>query len=201
MLDKYSFRVSAMKRQNKLHSLYSQQGLTLLELMITLSIVGILLTLVAPNVRDILIRNNVTSQVNEISGIVQFARSNAIDEQNTAIICPTPDFSNCSTNWDQAKMVFNDLDGNGNRSEDEELLAATSLPPKSMTVTGPGITVRFNGNGTVSTPATIKICHQDGEAKFARALFISLQGRVRLSEDTDNNGIHEDSAGNSLSCI
>ncbi|MBN7822042.1 GspH/FimT family pseudopilin [Bowmanella yangjiangensis] len=190
-----------MKRQNKLHSLYSQQGLTLLELMITLSIVGILLTLVAPNVRDILIRNNVTSQVNEISGIVQFARSNAIDEQNTAIICPTPDFSNCSTNWDQAKMVFNDLDGNGNRSEDEELLAATSLPPKSMTVTGPGITVRFNGNGTVSTPATIKICHQDGEAKFARALFISLQGRVRLSEDTDNNGIHEDSAGNSLSCI
>ncbi|MBT1064983.1 GspH/FimT family pseudopilin [Bowmanella sp. Y26] len=190
-----------MKRQNKLHSLYSQQGLTLLELMITLSIVGILLTLVAPNVRDILIRNNVTSQVNEISGIVQFARSNAIDEQNTAIICPTPDFSNCSTNWDQAKMVFNDLDGNGNRSEDEELLAATGLPPKSLTITGPGITVRFNGNGTVSTPATIKICHQDGEAKFARALFISLQGRVRLSEDTDNNGIHEDSAGNSLSCI
>lgn len=190
-----------MKRQDTLYYYHRQRGLTLLELMITLAISGILLTMVAPSVRDILIRNNITSQVNEISGIIQFARSNAIDEQNTAIVCPTPDFSNCSTNWDQARMVFNDLDGNGNRSADEEILVATSLPSKSLVIAGPAITVRFNGNGTVSTPATIKICHQDGEARFARALFISLQGRVRLSQDTDNNGVHEDSAGNALSCI
>ncbi|GAA0353013.1 GspH/FimT family pseudopilin [Bowmanella denitrificans] len=189
-----------MKRQSSSASPFLQAGLTLLELMITLAISGILLTLVAPNVRDILIRNNITSQVNEISGAVQFARSNAIDEQNTAIVCPTPDFSTCSTDWNQAKMVFNDLDADGNRGNNEEILAATSIAPDSLVLTGPAITVRFNGNGTVSTPATIKFCHQDGEAKFARALVISLQGRVRLSQDEDGDGIHEDGGGN-LSCL
>ncbi|GGD66335.1 GspH/FimT family pseudopilin [Lacimicrobium alkaliphilum] len=177
-----------------------QRGVTLMELMITLAIISILITVVAPNVGELLTRNRITAQVNEISGVIQLGRNTAIDEQSITIVCPTTDFSSCSNNWELAKMVFIDLDQSGTRSDDEEILAGTSISPSGLNISGPAVPIQFNGNGTASAAATVLICDEDNTDKFARALMVSLQGRVKLSQDSDNNDIHEDNEGTPLSC-
>ncbi|MDN4503743.1 GspH/FimT family pseudopilin [Alteromonadaceae bacterium BrNp21-10] len=177
-----------------------QQGVTLIEMLITISIVAILLTVVAPNMRDMVTSNRLISQLNEISSMIQFARSNSITEQTTTVVCPTVNFTDCTTNWNNAKIVFIDANNDNTRNANEDILAGTEIGENSLNITGPNNLISFSATGVTASPSTIKICHIDNEAKFARALTISLQGRVKTSRDTNNDGVYETNTGVALSC-
>ncbi|WP_438862973.1 GspH/FimT family pseudopilin [Neptunicella sp.] len=177
-----------------------QYGLTLVELLITIAIVAILITVVGPNMRDMLVKNRVISQINEVSSMIQYARSTAVNEQTTTIICPSQDFTDCSTDWSNAKMVFIDANADGTRNANEDILAGTEINEGTIITTGPALPIRFSATGVTASPATILICHDSKEAKFARALTVSLQGRVKTSDDSNNDGIYEDNSGNPLDC-
>ena len=191
------------KTVNQLHQLAlprSQKGVTITELLIGIAIVAIVTTLVIPSGRDILVQNRIVAEINETSALVQFARSYAIDNQIDTVICPAGDFVNCETDWAQPKIVFADLNNDNIRNADEELLVANSLLSPHNLLTGPATPIRFQASGSVSSPATLLMCHKDREDKFARALTVSLQGRVKNSQDTNNDGIHETNAGTPLDC-
>ena len=181
-------------------SLKHSKGISLIELMIGLAISGILITAVGPMVRDILITNRVIGQINELSAVVQTARHIAINEQSTAIICPTTNFTSCSADWNDPKMVFVDLDANGIRGADEEIMAGSGVIIDNYNLSGPAGNISFQGNGSVASPSTLLLCHNSNDAKFARALTVSLQGRVKMSQDGNNDGIHEDNSGSALVC-
>ncbi|MDM7859747.1 GspH/FimT family pseudopilin [Alteromonas sp. ASW11-36] len=177
-----------------------QNGVTLLEMMITVAIVAIVLTTVAPSIQSILVQNRIIGEINELSGIIQFARHSAIDEQTNTVVCPTEDYTNCTNNWDNAKMVFMDLDANGMRGANEVLLVASSVINRVNDMTGPAGGFAFLPSGAASANATILLCHQNNNNEYARALTISLQGRVKMSADNNNDGIHEDTNGTALDC-
>lgn len=177
-----------------------QLGVTLTEMMITVAIVAIVLTTVAPGVNSIFIQNRIIAEINELSGVIQFARHTAIDQQTDTIVCPTQNFSTCTTNWNHAKMVFPDLDSDGSRGANEELLVATSIIAGVNIMSGPAGSIMFIPSGGAMINATILHCHKTRDAKQARALMITLQGRVRMSTDANNDGIHEDIGGTALSC-
>jgi type IV fimbrial biogenesis protein FimT len=177
-----------------------QAGLTLVELMITLGIVAILTLAVGPSVQNILIQNRIVGEINELSGLVQFARNNAIDEQVDTILCPSTDFATCSANWNDPKIVFADVDGNGARGADEELLVGSSGISANNILTGPAAAINFEASGAVSAAASLLLCHKDKDDEYARLLTVSPQGRVKMSQDTDNDGIHEDQDGVALDC-
>ncbi len=181
-------------------SFYRQNGVTLMELMITMAILGIVITIVVPSAQSILIQNRIVGEINEVSAVVQFARATAIDEQTDTIVCPSTNFSTCTENWDNPKMVFADLDGDGERSDDEELLVGTSAISSANDLSGPDSPIRFQANGAVSSPSSLVLCHKDKEDKYARAITVSLQGRVRSSQDTDGDSVYEDNSGNALDC-
>lgn len=177
-----------------------QTGLTLLEMMITLAILGIVMTIVVPSAQSILIQNRIVGEINELSGIMQFARNNAIDEQADTVLCPTTNFSSCSADWGNPKMVFADLDGDRARGDAEELLVGTESTSSANILSGPNAVIIFQGNGSVSSPATLLLCHKDREDKYARALTLSLQGRVRMSRDSNGDNIYEKNDGTPLDC-
>jgi type IV fimbrial biogenesis protein FimT len=177
-----------------------QKGVTLLEMMITLAILAIVLTVVAPSMQDFLIKNRITGEINEISGVVQYARHLAIDEQINVIICPSADFETCGTNWNDPKIVFIDSNTDGNRSSGEELLVTTAKASDSTKVTGPNANIHFKDSGAASQAFTLQICPINKDETFARALSVSLQGRVKVSSDSDDDGTHEDIDGTALSC-
>ncbi|MFT6329260.1 MAG: type IV fimbrial biogenesis protein FimT [Bermanella sp.] len=178
----------------------SQKGVTLLEMMITLAILAIVLTVVAPSMQNFLIKNRITGEINEVSGIVQYARHLAIDEQINVVVCPSEDFEACGTNWNNPKIVFIDSNADGNRNSDEELLVATAKASDSTKMTGPNTSINFQYTGAASRSFSIQLCPINDDATVARAILVSLQGRVKVSSDADDNGTHEDMDGVALNC-
>jgi type IV fimbrial biogenesis protein FimT len=177
-----------------------QRGVTLLEMMIALAVSAIVLTLVAPNVQEILTKNRITAEVNEMSGLLQFARFTSIDQRANTVLCPSANFETCNTDWNGPKIVFIDENGNDDRDADEPLLLSSQNISRNNVMTSSADLYRFLDIGGTDTPGTITLCPRDGEEKFARALFISLQGRSRISVDSNDDGIHEDADDNNLDC-
>jgi type IV fimbrial biogenesis protein FimT len=177
-----------------------QQGVTLLEMMIALAVSAIVLTLVAPNVQSILVKNKITAEINEMSGVLQFARFTAIDQRSITIVCPSSDFSSCGNNWDDPKIVFIDANANDARDADEPLLLSSQTIANTNSMDSSANLIRFLDIGGTDTPSVITLCPNSNDAKYARALFVTLQGRTRISIDADRDGTHEDNNGDNISC-
>ncbi|MFT4652382.1 MAG: type IV fimbrial biogenesis protein FimT [Patiriisocius sp.] len=187
-------------RYNNLYKPVTEKGMTLLEMLIALAVVAIVLTVVAPSVQTILAKNRTTSEINELSAVIQFARFTAIDQTSTAVLCPSANYSTCSTNWNNPKIVFIDANNNNTRDTSEPLLMSTTAIASSNTMTGPTTAISFLDSGAANASTSIKICPNTNENKLARSININAQGRVRMSIDSDNNDIFEDTSGTDLSC-
>jgi type IV fimbrial biogenesis protein FimT len=183
--------------QSDKHS-FKQQGVTLIELMVSVSIAIVLAASVAPGLQATIAQNTIAAQMNKVSALAQFARGHAIDNQIATTFCATADYSNCSNNWALAKMVFVDINGDGERNTTESLLTTLSIETNNLTIQGPLDPIIFTSNGGANNNADIIFCGD--ESSSHRALLISLQGRVKTSQDSDNNNIHEDRDGNALTC-
>ncbi|WP_421131947.1 GspH/FimT family pseudopilin [Alteromonas sp. A079] len=177
-----------------------QRGLTLLELLVTITILGILLTVVAPNIQSILIKNRITGDVNTLSAVAQRARFTAVDEQTNVTLCPTSNYTSCVSDWKRAKMVFIDSNGNGSRENSEVLIASSDPMHTQNTISGITGAITFDEQGAISTQASIIICPSSGESSYASALLLSLYGRIAIAIDSDGDNVKEDLAGNALSC-
>jgi len=178
-----------------------QRGLTLLELLIAIALTALLFGFAAPNAVSILDQSRMTAHVNRMSSVLQLTRFEAINHSYIASLCPSPDLSTCNIHdWNLPKILFADSNHNGVRDSDEPLIHATNETPKGLRVTGPKRIIRFYEDGTIGSPSTILICPERPRPELNRALFVSLQGRVRLSKDTNDDNIHEKGNGSPLVC-
>lgn len=177
-----------------------QKGVTLVELMVTVSIVAIILAFVGPSVQSILIKNRIVAEINETSSLIQYARHHAIDEQAQVVLCPSTDYAICSTDWNSPKIVFIDENDNAIRDGAEELLVTIGATSETSIMTNTTDIIKFSETGEANLATEILLCHKDKKAEYARSLSITLQGRVKMSTDSDRNGVNENAAGTELSC-
>jgi type IV fimbrial biogenesis protein FimT len=91
-------------------------GFTLVELLVTLGIVAIVLTIGVPNFRSIIMDNRLASQANQFVTSVSMTRSVAVRYQRNATVCasanfddPVPDCT-VSTDWSNGWIVWVDRD-------------------------------------------------------------------------------------------
>lgn len=186
-----------VKQQNLVKQ---QRGVTLVELMVTVSIVAIILAFVGPSIQSILIKNRIVAEINETSSLIQYARHHAIDEQAQVVVCPSKNFSVCTTDWNDPKIVFIDDNDNATRDVSEELLVTIGATSVASLMTNTTDIIKFTETGEANLTTEILLCHKDGKAQYARSLSVTLQGRVKMSTDSDKDGINENTAGVDLSC-
>lgn len=85
------------------------EGFTLVELMVTLTVMAILLAIAVPSFRDTIRRNRVSSANNALLSALSYARSEAIDRGQLVTLCPSADAVNCTTggtSWGAGWMVY-----------------------------------------------------------------------------------------------
>lgn len=177
-----------------------QHGLTLLELMLTMSILAIAVTLVVPSAQSLFQQQRIIATVNTMSASLQLAKEHAVTQFSDVTLCPTIDYVTCQNDWSQAKMIFVDVNDNNERENDETIIHSLPEAPFGVDITSSNNTITFYMSGFSATPSTILLCDRSDENSLARALFISLQGRVSVSMDNNGDGIHETNSGTSLDC-
>jgi type IV fimbrial biogenesis protein FimT len=166
-------------------------GFTLLELLVSIALLYVVLGIAIPSAKRMLDINKIAADINHTNAIIRFARTTAISQYQTIKICPAHNHVSCSTDWAAPLIVFADNNSNNVRDANEPLLAASSALRKQHKMKGPKSAIQFHESGENASPASLTLCPKTNDNTLARALYISLQGRIRLSVDYNNDGVHE----------
>jgi type IV fimbrial biogenesis protein FimT len=174
----------------------SQLGFTLIELMVTIAIVAILLTLGVPSMRDLLERNAVSGHINGFVGSVNLSRSEAMKRGIPVVMCrsndpdtaATPTCLGAGSNWEGGWIVFAD------RNADSQMTANTSdvlLRVQGRITDSGGITqstsdkLVFRPNGLMSLGESVMTFEaRSASVSQRRRVCLSLSGRTRLIDDS-----------------
>lgn len=145
------------------HSIARDDGFTLLEILITLTIVSILLSVTIPSGRQLVRQQESASVTNQIVSLLSFARETAVSSGYNTGVCPTLDLATCSNNWNQAFIVYKDLDGNKTFNPAlDEALQVTVLPPSwsvNWRAFNSQYLIQFQPSGyTFNQNGTLEIC-------------------------------------------
>lgn len=162
-----------------------QSGQTLLDLIVSLLIGGVVLSLALPSFQKLIQDSQKTQQMNQLLGILHYARSTAVLEKRTISLCSGIDHCLGSPNWRGSLLIFDDRNGNGQFDEQDVLILQTAISEHynwrwSSFGSRPHLTYEHNGttralNGTLTLCKTGIALHQ---------VVISLSGRVRTQSPT-----------------
>lgn len=174
-------------------------GLTLIELLVTITIAVILLTIAVPSFNDFLARNRVGGVANELMSMLNLARSEAVRRGQPVSVCKSSNGTSCGgTYWDSGWIVFVNEDNDSPAAVDtgEAILQVRQDLPSGVTVRpNSNFTnyITFSRTGLANNLGTFAICAGSDETK-ARAITI-IRTRAALATDSDGNGIPEKSSG------
>jgi len=159
---------------------YSQQGMTLVELMITLAVAAVLMVVAVPSMTSFVQNERLTTQINTLLAHLQYARSEAVKTHQRVVVCSSNDAATCSGNWSDGWIVFTDGDEDGAVGGSDQLLRAHDALSGGNTLTSSGgSTVIFDGRGFApNSNSTFTVSDSRG-ASYAKSITISNTGRIR----------------------
>ena len=165
-------------------------GLSVLELLVAINILGITLALAAPNMRRFLARQQMTVESLQLMTTLNYARTMAITMNNRVVLCPSVNLEHCSDqpDWHHGLMVFVDSNWNRELDPDETLLLAKQGTgnPISIKTTRGRRRIAYHGTGlSPGSNVTFSICDSRGLAQ-PKAVIISNTGRSRTAERRPN---------------
>jgi type IV fimbrial biogenesis protein FimT len=188
-------------------------GFSLVELLVTISIVAVLLALAIPSMDDAALNGKLRSQANAFLSTLHLARSEAIKRNGRVVVCKSADGAACvadgdASGWDQGWIVFHDRnndgvsdpDGVNNTDEggggdDESLIERHQPLAVGFSLTGNASVddyISFNPSGAAVSTAgafvagTLTLCrYAPTIANRGREIVLSSAGRARIAEKSD----------------
>ncbi len=166
-----------------------QTGFTLLELLTTLGVATLLMTIAVPSFTTVSLNSKRASSTNELVSALHYARSSAIVSNARYTACTSGNGTACeAVGWDQGWLAFADSNSNGVVDVGETVSRAGLGVDGLSVVSGefPNFFVyRPNGRvmGAVVTTnsGNFTVCDKRG-AEHARVIIIDTSGRPRLSK-------------------
>jgi type IV fimbrial biogenesis protein FimT len=175
-------------------------GYTLMELMVTITIAGILLSIAIPNFTSVISSNRLTTYANELVTALNFARSEAIKRGQYVVVSKT------GTNWEDGWNVFVDYDVSNAFNDDGDaticeatedcLLRIYDVLPDGYTLRSGSTyacwiaytpTGLSKGSGSACKGGlandTFRLCNGTDKT-VSRAITVNSVGRVRVSTGT-----------------
>ncbi|MEZ5629792.1 MAG: GspH/FimT family pseudopilin [Burkholderiaceae bacterium] len=170
-------------------------GFTAIELLVVISILGILAALAAPSFKSLIEQWRVRQVAESLQSTLYFARSEAIRRSGGVVVQKLANNTNgCSTasgsnDWGCGWFVCVDADNNNACSSTEQVLQRYDAPPRVETTrTSGGASISLNQWGTISgTFVGFSIVPQSASTAdpAARGVCMSSAGRVRIIPPAD----------------
>lgn len=181
-----------------------EHGVTLLELLITISIAAILMAIGIPNLRDFMASRAIASHVSDLAGSMRLARSEAIKRGAPVTLCRTADpaaaipaCNNVSNgNWATGWIMFLDRNANGTI----ETNAGDVVIQIQPAYTNSGGIIRSGGLNVITFQASGISTNAQGNFLFrpnidsASPRYAQLSNRMCVSATGSTRLIHGDGA-------
>lgn len=166
-----------------------EAGVTLVELLVTLALLGVLLGIGAPAFGNLIQDSRLVTATNGLIAALHFTRSEAVRLNTRVTLCNSDDGVYCAGEggWEQGWIVFVDVHGTGTREADDPLLAVESGRADGITITGNTPVQRYVsyvGLGSTRSATgglqmgTITLCADE----LGRQIVISRTGRARVQK-------------------
>ena len=165
------------------------RGFTLIELMITLLVLAILVTIALPSFRDLVMNTRLSTASSELQTAFGQARSEAVTRRLPITVCPS-DGANCLT-WNnaavQSVVVFTDPNATATFTA-TDVLKSIEFNAGSLRITtdvtrnfGGNQFIRFNATGMPAQQGILTIC-DSRTGSFGRQLQVFPVGRVEATK-------------------
>ena len=173
-----------MKKNAKIRTA-GNSGFTLIELMVTLAVAAILLSVGVPSFPAIIMVNRLVSQANQLVTSIKIARSAAVRYQRNATVCASANFDaasptcSASTDWSNGWIVWVDKDRDATTDTNEVISVFGPIHDASTLTSGAaGFTYDARGFG-VTGAADMTLCDsRTGET--GRLIRVNTVGRTNV---------------------
>jgi type IV fimbrial biogenesis protein FimT len=155
-------------------------GFTLIELMITLTVLAVFITLAAPSMRDLVIASQVRTAASDLYESVILARSEAIKRAANVDVIPA------SGNWQNGWTV----QAGATVLQSRDAAPNVTIAPKRSnlaTPTSTNITFTLDGRQSTDIANVIFSTTQSAQPIESRCVLIAASGRPSIRTDTDND--------------
>jgi type IV fimbrial biogenesis protein FimT len=169
-------------------------GFTVTELVMVMTIIGILAAIGVPSFKYVTVSNRISSEINALLGDMQFARSQALKQGLSVTVCassnstetnPTCNTGGTSNVWNTGWIVFLDSNGSGQVDPGEQVIRVQPSfngndSMLSSVASYAATTYNRLGYAPSNTGATINIALHDANntQAYTRCLAITASGAV-----------------------
>ena len=179
-----------------------QAGFTLYELMITLLVIGVILSFGMANLGDFNRNGRMTATANDLHAAFHLARSESARAKTNITVCASADSAQCGGTWEQGFVVFQDNDGDLTVNGADTVLRAHGAAETGVSMVVPNGATYFSysatglGRGNVGVnPAMAQVVMCDergnititsgpgGDFSAARLFVVTPLGRATILRD------------------
>ena len=167
-----------------------KSGFTLLELMLTLTLIGIVTAFAIPSMTAFT-NDRLTTNINSMVGHLAYARSEAVKLSQQVSICvsnntDTPNPSCTGGGWEDGWIVYIDADASDTFDAAETIIKAHGPfnGNNAVAINNVGTQITYDNRGYLATnTGSLQLC-DERNGPYGKTINISTTGRVRMEVDT-----------------
>ncbi len=177
-------------------------GMSLIELLITLVISGLLASVGTQAMTSLIHRHQASTEIQALQMAIYLTRSQALITQSTTTLCPLINGS-CQRQWNARVTAFIDYNKNRRLDVNEQVLTTVpAIDPERVLRQYPKKAFQFNNRGFAGfNNGSFSYCSTLGETvKIGASFIVSRMGRIRMGTDSDDDGLPETANGKNVPC-
>ena len=145
-------------------------GFTLIELMVTLVVASIVLTVGIPSFKSFFLNSRMSTQANDLISSLNLARSEAIRRGTSIKVCSSNDQASCGGSWEDGWIVIT--------ADDADLIKVYGALKGASTLTASEADITYTSSGFLSgAQITFTLCDSEETGELGRQVVVSATGR------------------------